>query len=189
MDRKLFKAQELSGIVISSLFVFLLWNLYSFTGGNPIGVLFGSVNGSIWEQLKPMLLCYVAYSGFELFSSKPYFRQFVAAKSLGIYAMLIVYILFRSLCPNPCNIYLNCIFTVVSFAAGYFLSRWVTLLNKPLGELFMPACFMLLLLFVMFFSFTVFPPRIWLFRDYSTGLYGIIPDYIDTGAIVLDSIG
>ena len=44
---------------------------------------------------------------------------------------------------------------------------------------------MLLLIFIMYFSFSAFPPRMDLFLDKESGMYGIIPEHIDIGAEAL----
>lgn len=47
---------------------------------------------------------------------------------------------------------------------------------------------MMLLLIAVYCSFAVFPPHMILFEDIQTGMYGIIPEYIDSGAIALDTL-
>jgi hypothetical protein len=188
MDRKLFKTQEIVGIALSLIVTFIMWQVYSFTQGNPIGVIFGSVNGSIWEHLKGLIVSYVLFGGLELFTSKPHFRQFVVAKAFGLYGVIFVYIILRHLTASFLNIYVNCGVALIALVVGFVISYLVTTNRADLRDLFMPSFFMLVLLFVMFFSFSVFPPKLVLFQDPDTGLYGIIPDYIDTGAIILNSI-
>lgn len=188
MDRRLFKSQEIAGTVLSIIFTFLLWRLYDFTSGNPIGVLFGCVNNSIWEQIKAIILSYVAFALFELFTSKPYFKQFTAAKSVGLYASAAVYVIMRYAASGIFNVYTNCIEATVAVIIGYVISYKLTIMKTELRDIFAVACFMFFLVFMMYFSFTVFVPQLALFEDPDTGLYGIIPEYIDTGALLLDKI-
>lgn len=47
---------------------------------------------------------------------------------------------------------------------------------------------MMLLLIAVYCSFTVFPPHMVIFEDTAMGMYGIIPEYIDSGAIALDTL-
>lgn len=188
MNRKLFKAQELSGVIITFVVAFALSRLYYITRGNPVGVLFGSVNNSIWEQLKPLILGYFLYGGLELLTSKPYFRQFVASKTLGLYITALLYILLRSFLVDFYNIYLNAVLSILCLATGFLFSYKATLSKRTLGDLFAPCCFMLMLIFIMYFSFTAFSPRLWVFQDPDTCLYGIIPKHLDAGAIALDAL-
>ena len=46
---------------------------------------------------------------------------------------------------------------------------------------------MLLLFVVLYCSLTPFPMHNYLFMDRTTGLYGIIPENFDKGAVYLDS--
>ncbi len=185
MKTKLFSIQELSGIFAVSVAVLCMWSLYSLTDGLLITVLFCSVNGSIWEQLKPLLFCYFIYGGYELFSSKPYFRRFVVAKAFGLYAAPAVFIAMCHILPYYENITVKYAVCAVSLAAGFLTSRRITLMERDLSDMFTVACFMLLLVFVMFVSFTAYPPHLELFRDPETSMYGIIPDYLDVGAFML----
>ena len=185
MKIKLFSIQEIVGIFAVGVAAFCMWSMYVLTDGLLVTVLFCSVNGSIWEQLKPLLLCYFLYGGYELFSSKPYFRRFVVAKAFGVYAVLAVFIVLCHLLPYAQNIFIKCIVCAVSLTAGFLVSRRITLMERDLGDMFTVACLMLLLVFVMFVSFTAYPPRLELFRDPNTSMFGIIPDYIDVGAFVL----
>ena len=59
---------------------------------------------------------------------------------------------------------------------------------EEIEQLFLPCVFMMLLLIAVYCSFTVFPPHMILFEDIQTGMYGIIPEYIDSGAIALDTL-
>ena len=186
MDKKLFRRQEILGVLASLLLTFLMWQVYGLTKGNPLGVIFGSVNNSIWEQLKALIIAYVVFGGLELFISKPYFRQFVVGKAWGLYGVIASYIILRYITTAVFNVYVNCVVALISFLVGYLISYFVTNFKADLRDLFIPSFFMLVLIFVMFFSFSAFPPKLPLFEDPDTGLYGIIPDYIDTGAIILN---
>ena len=185
MKTKRFKIQEIVGIFAVAVAVFIMWQMYILTDGLLVTVLFCSVNGSIWEQLKPLLLCYFIYGGYELFSSKPYFRRFVVAKAFGVYSVLATFIVLCHILPYSQNMLIKCVVCAVSLVAGFLVSRRVTLMERDLSDMFVVACLMLLLIFVMFVSFTAYPPRIELFRDPETSMFGIIPEYVDVGAIML----
>ena len=62
-------------------------------------------------------------------------------------------------------------FTVV--AAAQAVSLKLSTDWKRAAEYFAPALMLLMLYYVMFFSFTVFPPRLGLFRDPLTGGFGV----------------
>lgn len=181
MRKSLFNFMELSGIIFCMILVSLLRNLYVFLKGSTAGILFGSVNSSIWEQLKPIILVYIMYGLAELMTARPYFRQFVCAKAIGVYACVLVYILFSRIIPVE---YSEPV-TLAALGIGFILSKTLTLWDKDISGFFSVACLMLLLIFIMYFSFSAFPPKLDLFLDKNSGMYGIIPDYIDIGAHAL----
>lgn len=186
MNRRLYVNQERIGAVFSLLLAVFLWQIYNLTSGNPIGILFGAVNQSIWEQLKCVILGYVIFGLTELVTSKPYFRQFTVSKAVGLYSAIILYIILRYFLWGIYNTYVNLAITAAALIGGYIVSVIVMGFGERVRDLFTVSCFMLILVFVMYFSFTIFPPHLALFQDPDTSLYGIIPDYIDTGAMVMD---
>lgn len=182
MKKSLFNIMELSGILFCMAATVFLRSIYSMTGEGTIGILFGSVNMSIWEQVKPIILSYILYGALELMCAKPYFRQFVTAKALGLYLAVFIYIALARILPSD----FNAPITLVSLAVGFILSKALTLKSGNIAGFFSVACFMLLLIFVMYFSFTAFPPKMNLFMDSQSGMYGIIPDSVDMGAVYLN---
>lgn len=182
MKKSIFNVMELSGILLCMISVIFLRNLYYTLGGAATGVLFGSVNSSIWEQLKPIILSYILYGLAELMCARPYFRQFTVSKAVGLYLSVAVFLVMSRLLPAD----FIPVITLSALAAGFLLSRYLTLFGKSLSGLFILACLMLLLIFVMYFSFSAFPPRLDIFLDKESGMYGIIPDYIDIGAEMMN---
>ncbi len=181
MRKNVFTAMELSGILFCAAAVFFLRELYELNPESTAGILFGSVNHSVWEQLKPIILCYILYGLAELMCAMPYFRRFVSAKAVGLYASVILYILIKIFLPAEFDGAL----TLISITLGFIISKKLTVFKKDISFMFCPACLMLLLIFIMYFSFSPFPPKTDLFLDKESGMYGIIPDYIDKGASYL----
>ena len=68
------------------------------------------------------------------------------------------------------------------------ISYKVTLSDKNFSTYFVPSLFLLGLFLIAYFSFTVFPPHMGLFKDETTGFYGILPNYVDKGAAVLNNL-
>lgn len=182
MRESLFKSLELSGIIICMTAVTVLRNVYYLSGETTTGILFGSVNNSIWENTKPLILVYILYGLVELMWARPCFRRVVSAKAVSLYIMVVLYIVLISIVPAGYRAPV----TLFALSAGFISSALMTLRVERISGLFFAACFMLLLIFIMYFSFTAFPPRLNIFLDKETGMYGIIPKYIDIGALYLD---
>ena len=179
----------LSGRIESIRCLYLLTlNIYEFSDRDIVGILIGAVNDSIWEMGKGLWLSYIFYALFQLITAKPYFKQFIVAKFFGLYTVVLLYIALRSLFSSAFNNTTNMIIAVFSLCAGFWLSYKLTVCDYSLSYLFPTSCFMILLLFVLSFSFTPFPPQGLLFQDPVTGMYGIVPDYVDVGAIILDKL-
>ena len=71
-------------------------------------------------------------------------------------------------------------------ALAQYISFRLATSDNSLGDYFAVALMLIMLYFVMFFSFTLFPPKIDLFKDPVTGMYGIINENVDLGAVFLD---
>lgn len=185
MRIRLFKLSELTGIGIAGFSAIMLRGVYELSGRSLAAAVFLSANFSVWEQLKPLLLCYFLYGGLELFGLKPYFRRFTASKAIGLLVLSASYItlslLTRGCFDNGANVF-------ISLFLSFVASRLMTLGSFDVSKLFYPACFLIFLIFMMFFCFTVCPPELPIFRDPSSGLFGIIPEHIDSGAIILNSV-
>ncbi len=86
--QKLEKFGLLFVIVLSAL----LTTLRYVTKSSVVGIFFGSVNDSIWEHCKLLLLAYIIWGMIELLSLKPSFKRFMVQKySLFIFWELYIY--------------------------------------------------------------------------------------------------
>lgn len=183
------KKLEIAGVFFVIILSIFLQNLYGITNRNLVGVMFGSVNHSIWEFTKTLLLPYFLWSMIELLSVRTPFRRFVVSKTISLYFLGISYILI-TLVTNLLGLCTNALPELVAAVACVAMSQYLSLClirsDFDTKNLYMPSILLLLLFAALFLSFTVFPPEMYIFKDRDTGLYGIIPEYIDKGAIALD---
>lgn len=149
---------------------------YELSGGSALGILFGAVNESVWENVKIFSIAYTGWAVMQLLWLKEPFRPYVAAKCAGLYLLMIgmtaSYYIFEALIGSRgswADILSSFALTAAAQAASLKLSAY----RKKAEEFFAPALMLLMLYYVMFFSFTVFPPRIDLFRDPYTGGFGV----------------
>lgn len=182
---------ELAGmlfVVVSSVF---LQNLYEISDRMVIGIMFGSVNDSIWEIEKTLLLPYLVWMLIEIMCVRVPFRKFIVAKTISLWCFAVTYsaiCLLYSLFGEKSHMLPEFIAAIICTVLAFYLSYKLTLSQKELHNLYYPAFFMLLLFAAFYCSFTPFPPQLSLFQDRTTGLYGIIPENFDIGAVYLDSI-
>ena len=73
---------EMGGILFCFLVSILMKQLYALTDGHLIGVLFGAVNNSVWEQPKTLLLPYLLENTVALSARRSSLRRRTAAASL-----------------------------------------------------------------------------------------------------------
>lgn len=178
---------EMGGILFCFLASLLMKQLYTLTDGHLIGVLFGAVNNSVWEQAKTLLLPYLLWGMLELLSVQPSMKRLTAAKTLSLY-LLGGLLCGGGLLLRHCGNAANTAFSLAAVAGCSLFSLWLYRSPLYLKNLFVP-CVLLLFLFVsLYFSFTPFPPQLALFRDDETGMFGIIPIYMDKGAAILDAL-
>lgn len=190
MDKKLLRL-ELLGLAFTAAGAYFMHGLYAATDRGLIGILFGCVNDSIWESCKTLLLPYLLWAMLELLCLGGRMRRFTVAKTVSL---ILLVVLFLSLCAlyhtiggtswQTAELLFAAVSVMCAFALSYFLMR--SALN--LSELFPPALFLLFLLMALYFSLTPFPMKNFLFKDPTTGMYGILPRDLDYGAIALDTM-
>ncbi len=176
MNAQRLKRYEISGAVLIFASAVLLHFSYELTNGNVFAILFGSVNESVWENVKNFMLPYVLWGFVELFCLRPPLRQFAVAKTAGLYflvfANIISFYIYTFFTGGPI-LAADIIFSAIWLAAAQYVSYKTATSEKIPENSFSVACFLLLLFLVMYFTFTAFPPKIDLFRDNVTGTYGI----------------
>lgn len=191
MRVKFFRNLEIVGAFFVFSLAFLLHYIYQLTDGTVFSILFGAVNESVWENTKIFLIAYAIWGLVELLVSNVYFKPFVVGKVLGIYFMgffiIAMHYLF-SLFVTEKMVGIDIMIGIVAVIISQIISYKVSLSDKNFGSYFIPALFLLGLFLVAYFSFTVFPPHMEIFRDEQTGFYGILPNYVDIGDAVLKNI-
>lgn len=182
---KLFVLLEAAGIIFVLICRLFMSKLYTLCGGNLVGVMFGSVNKSIWENCKILLLPYLFWSLIELMSVSPHMRRFTSCKTISLYFLGLSYIgLSLIFSAENQSIFIAALCTALAFVLSFALYRS----KFNVQTLFAPSVFLLFLFWAVYFSFTPFPPQNAVFLDSESGLYGIIPTHIDLGAAALDAM-
>lgn len=190
MDKRILRL-EIAGSVFVIIMSVLLQNLYTISGGALIGIMFGSANSSIWEITKTILISYIIWSIIEIMCAGVQFHRFVVARVISLYFLgafyIILCLIFFAFDSGSYSMP-EFVAAIASVISASFLCCRLMRSRFRLEKLFAPAVFMMLLFIALYCSFTPFPPHNLIFMDRVTGLYGIIPDYIDEGAIVLDTL-
>ena len=165
---------EFGGILFCMLYALLARQWYEWNDRELIGVLFGAVNNSVWEQTKILLMPFLLWGMLEQLSLQPSLHRLTAAKTAALYSLAAVMLLggcflrdteaksFRLLCVLA-------LCTGVAVGLMLYYCRW------DLHGFFAPCVFLLFLFLACYFSLTPFPLHSALFCDATTGAYGLQP--------------
>ena len=166
---------ELVGMVFINILGSMLHFTFEWSGNQPIVGVFSAVNESVWEHLKLGFWPALLFTIFEYRYLNKKTNNFFLAKTLGIYAiMIIIPVIFYSYTIFAEE---NLIIDVLSFIFAVIIGQLVSYklltfkkLSKNLKLISLVALVILALAFVVF---TFYPPQIQLFQDPNTGEYGI----------------
>lgn len=190
MNKKLFKITQILSIAVIYLIATALHFTYDAFPTSALAILFSAVNESVWEHIKIFAVGITVTSIIQLLWLKPPFKKYVVACTTALYtqSFLIALLYYLALFLNIKNTVVNLLIALVAVCVTIFVSYNLTLIEKNTEEYFHLAAMLLLLYFVMFFSFTIFPPKLHLFKDPVTNTYGISTLSVDKGAFLLNKM-
>lgn len=168
---------EAIGALVCGAAAVLMHGLYQWTGGAIWAGLISAANESLWEHGKVLMVPYLLWAFMEFLVLKQPVKKFTVAKTAGLIVMLAGMIAFYYLYTGIIGrsvpvVDLLCIF--IWMAVGQIVSRKLLSSYRRVESWFTLCVFLLILLAVMFISFTVNPPHIPLFQDPVTGRYGFL---------------
>ena len=176
MNYKRFAISEAAGAVVIYGAAALLHFVYPMTGGSALAVVFGAVNESVWEHAKIFSIAYAGWAILQLLWIRAPFRRYLVGKCCGLYllmgGMIGFFYLYTAFTGKPI-LWLDVSYPAVLTAAAQLCSYKITVGDRRSEALFAPALMMIMLYYLMFLTFSAFPPKVGLFRDPVTGGYGI----------------
>lgn len=167
---------ELVGIALIFLCGSTLHSGFEWSGRLAILAPFLAVNESLWEHLKLAFWPSIVYALVEYVFFGRHAANFAFAKSVGIVLMpLLIVILFCSYTALSQHhiLWLDILIFFIAVSTGQLVSYWVLRAGRSSGGLNMVGLAAVLLLAVGFTVLTFAPPRLAIFRDSTTGAYGI----------------
>ena len=176
MNNNRFALSEAAGALVIYAAASFLHFCYALSGGSALAALFGAVNESVWEHVKIFSAAYSGYAILQLLWVKVPFRRYVAAKCCGLYLLMggmtgFFYLYTAVLGRNV--LLIDLIYSAVLTALAQLTSYKLTTGRFDVGRLYHPALMLIMLYYLMLFSFTAFPPGLGMFRDPLTGGFGI----------------
>ena len=174
--KKTISLWQFAGFAFTSFTGTLLHFLYDWTGQSTWAALFSAVNESTWEHMKllffPMLIFTLIESRF-LRKDVP---NFWCVKLLGIsIGLLLIPILFYTYngAIGPSPDFVNIAIFFISAAFAYWLENKLFEKEFPVYRSAVIPVTTLLFMAVLFILFTFVTPKIPLFQDPVTSLYGL----------------
>ena len=169
------KSYETIGCLAIFILAVMLHFVNNFTD-SVLGIIFGAVNESIWENVKIFAVPYIAWAVMEVLLIHPPLKQFTVAKVSGLCVLLTAniishytYTMFTGGAVVAVDIVLSIVWLCLSQIIAFNLAN----LNQDLSKYFSIAVLILFLFAMMLFTFTVFPPKVDLFLDKNTNTYGV----------------
>lgn len=177
MDKKNSALSEAAGCVLIYSVAVLLHFAYPLSGGAALSIVFGAVNESVWEHTKIFAAPYIGWALIQLCWLRVHFRQYVVAKVIGLYllaGMIIGSAYLMSLFSDHAVLWADIAASLIAVLTAQALTYRLETAENRLKDYFYPALMLLTLYYLMFFSFTIFPPKTELFRDPVSGGFGIV---------------
>ena len=182
MKNKCYAITEIAGCGVIGVAAILLRYLFRWFGPGALTIVFGSVNGSVWEEIKVFSGAYIGYGLFELLWIRVGFRRYVAAKCAGLYGLMGGIIAFHYIAvwlfPAAAQ-KAEPIAAIILTSLAQLLASKLVLSDLMPEDYFAPAVFLLMLYYLMFFSFTIYPPKAELFRDPASGGFGYLENAVE----------
>ena len=173
---KLIKIQVIV-IIVCIILGILLHFTYQWSGENLFVASFSAVNESVWEHLKlvfyPMLIMAIA--------EYPFVRQidnnYIEAKTIGVFVamsfMVLSFFTYTGILGTNFAI-INILIFIISINLGEWIAYRLMKINAESTALTKILAIIVVLFFLIgFIVFTYYTPKVNLFRDPITGVYGI----------------
>ena len=149
---------------------------YEWSGNSPFVAPFAAVNESVWEHLKLLFWPALAWTLCERVPLKTRVNNFWFARTLGTLLMpltVVALFYFYTFLLGESVFFLNITIFILGAFAGQFVSYRLFTGDErsPMVNLLAPA--VLAIMAVLFITFTFATPEAGLFRDASTGTYGL----------------
>ena len=173
---KLIKAQ-LIAILFSLILGTLLHFTYKWSGKNLFVGSFSAVNESVWEHLKlvfyPMLIATIV----EYFFVKKIANNYIEAKTIGIFTaisfIVVAFFTYTGIIGASLIVVDILLFVIAIILGEYVAYKLMRRKNESNNKTKILASIILIFLLLCFILCTYFTPEVNLFRDTTTGEYGI----------------
>ncbi len=165
---------QIASIIFSIIVGSILHFTYELSGNNAIVATFSAVNESVWEHLKLVFFPMLITTIIGYFAFRDIVPNFICAKTIGIiFSIVFIPVFFYTYTGiiGTHNLFMDILSFFIAIIIGeyiayvYMLNGWEC--NKTVSVI------VLIILSLIFIIFTFNPPKLKLFQEQSTGIYGI----------------
>ncbi len=149
---------------------------YRLSGQSIIVAVFASVNESVWEHVKILVIPFLFWSIAEYYLLKPHIKRLIVARCAGTLAIMLLTICFFFIYSGIWGssvLWIDITAAFLWIACGEIVSIRIINSDMNVRDIFPISAALLCLIIVMLLCFSVSPPKIGLFRDPVTQLYGL----------------
>jgi hypothetical protein len=176
MDKRNIFIKELIGFFLITIVGSLFHFCYEWSGGLKLVALFCAVNESVWEHLKIGIWPAFFYALYEYFSFGRRNKNFWIAKAAALYIIPItitfVFYLVKAFTGHH-FLWLDIGMFVAAIALSQLVSYRIITSSKDYSKYKAAALILLTVMIIAFSLLTYFPPKLELFKDPRSGIYGI----------------
>ena len=166
---------QLCGVIFSLVFGVLLHFLYEWSENNYIVSIFSGVNESTWEHMKLLFFPMFIFAIIQSFFFKNYdnfWKIKLKGILLGLLLIPLLYYFYNGVIGDSPD-WINIIIFSISVIVSYLYEIRLFNMNKSKTDSSV-SCFVTLAMIALLFAvFTFYPLSIEIFKDPTTGLYGI----------------
>lgn len=174
--KRIFKTWQIIGFIFVGIAGVILHFLYDWTNQSVIVATFSAVNESIWEHMKLLFFSMFIFSLIEYKYIGKKIKNFwcvkLAGTLIGLLMIPIIYYTYSGVFGVNID-WINILIYYVSSGTAYCLEY--QFIDKQIGFIKFNLIYFIILCFiaVMFIVFTFIQPQIPLFKDMTTGNYGL----------------
>lgn len=174
--RNTLKHSHVIGFIFTIATGSLLHFLYKWSEGNPFIAGFAPVNESTWEHLKLLFFPVFIYSLFEFAyigrNYKNYFMSMFTGILAGMAAIVVLFYTYSGIIGQNCVV-MDILIFIIGVLVTYLLSCKLIINQRKFISNPWVGLFFLLVLVLIFVTFTYNPPHIPLFLDPVSQIFGI----------------
>jgi hypothetical protein len=173
------KKWEAWGAILTVIFGSLLHFVYNWSGQSKIVALFGAVNESSWEHLKLAFWPTLIFAIIEYFVFAKSTKNFFLANMVKLFSapIIILALFYGWIAIFRDNFIYDISIFIVAVVLSYIFSYKILKIDTSLG--WEKISVVLIIIGIIKFSlFTFFPPKLFLFHDPVSGVYGLHEDIL-----------